>query len=298
MEAAHQRVLFLDIDGVLNTSGAEGEARPYVVFDDALMLRLGSLLERSGARIVLSTSWRKHLSYLNHVLASYGLLGPVSPRSGPERPIASEMRTPVFADPRRRDLEILRWLQMHQDELGVEGWVALDDMDLLAFPDTRSRLERRVVRTDPAVGLTETDVELALALFDAQGPAPEPRSPSYVGDPGQAGPSEAASRGPLAVQPFAGALRGALAPMDEELLGGMSAILRALDKEKPEAGAWLEAHPLCRDGHPLRSFQPACTGFCCEECGEDLAEGAPAFRCEACDGQAFCRECTARGFSD
>merc|ERR1712129_322184 len=78
------------------------------------------------------------------------------------------MRTPVFADSSRRDLEILRWLQMHETELGVESWGVLDDADLLRFPDTSARLEGHFVRTQPECGLSDENVELALKLLDAQ----------------------------------------------------------------------------------------------------------------------------------
>ena len=52
------KVIFLDIDGVLNckrTQNARG--LPYIV-DDKLLKRLFTLLERTDAQVVLSSTWR------------------------------------------------------------------------------------------------------------------------------------------------------------------------------------------------------------------------------------------------
>lgn len=46
------KLIFLDIDGVLDTYASRYQ------LDPVLMARLGTLLERSGAKIVVSSSWR------------------------------------------------------------------------------------------------------------------------------------------------------------------------------------------------------------------------------------------------
>jgi HAD domain in Swiss Army Knife RNA repair proteins len=52
------KVIFLDIDGVLNCSKTPNPRKfPYVV-DKRLLARLRKLLERTGAKVVLSSSWR------------------------------------------------------------------------------------------------------------------------------------------------------------------------------------------------------------------------------------------------
>src|SRR5580698_4999930 len=52
------KVLFLDIDGVLNCSKTRNPRKfPYVV-DRLLLARLQKLLDRTGAKVVLSSSWR------------------------------------------------------------------------------------------------------------------------------------------------------------------------------------------------------------------------------------------------
>ena len=52
------KVIFLDIDGVLNCEETPNPRKfPYVV-DKKLLARLKKLLERTGAKIVLASSWR------------------------------------------------------------------------------------------------------------------------------------------------------------------------------------------------------------------------------------------------
>jgi len=52
------KVIFLDIDGVLNCSKTHNPRNlPYVI-DPKLLKRFERLLERTGAKVVLSSTWR------------------------------------------------------------------------------------------------------------------------------------------------------------------------------------------------------------------------------------------------
>ena len=52
------KIIFLDIDGVLNSDKTPNPRKfPYVV-DERLLARLKKLLERTGAKVVLSSTWR------------------------------------------------------------------------------------------------------------------------------------------------------------------------------------------------------------------------------------------------
>jgi len=52
------KVIFLDIDGVLNCDHTTNPRKfPYVV-DKKLLARFKKLLSRTGAKVVLSSSWR------------------------------------------------------------------------------------------------------------------------------------------------------------------------------------------------------------------------------------------------
>ena len=52
------KIIFLDIDGVLNCGKTPNPRKfPYIV-DKKLLARLKKLLDRTGAKVVLSSSWR------------------------------------------------------------------------------------------------------------------------------------------------------------------------------------------------------------------------------------------------
>ena len=104
------KVIFLDIDGVLNCDTTRNPRKfPYVV-DKKLLARLRSLVRKTGAKVVLTSSWR---------LDPIGVLA------------AKHWRVP-FIDtipdmPRRtRRQEILAWLSRHPT---VTRFVVIDDED-------------------------------------------------------------------------------------------------------------------------------------------------------------------------
>ena len=109
------KVIFLDIDGVLNSdeyldkvknSDIQGIERDIDVEKVKLLKRA---IDETGARVVLSSSWRytRNARYLKELLANY------------------EIRvdsTPYIRD--IRGLEIKKWLSENQ---GVEDFIILDD---------------------------------------------------------------------------------------------------------------------------------------------------------------------------
>jgi len=104
------RVIFLDIDGVLNCKKTPNPGKfPYVV-DPKLLKRFLSLLERSGAKVVLSSTWRYDPAGLFSA-EHWGIpLIDVTPDM-PKRP--------------RRD-EVRSWLKKHPT---VKRYVVIDDED-------------------------------------------------------------------------------------------------------------------------------------------------------------------------
>lgn len=134
------RILLLDIDGVLAPwdTGA---------LDVGCVRLLDELVARSGAVLVLTSSWRDHTSLpeIERQLRSAGLRHPL------------REATPVFPSAHRVD-ELRAWLDAHR---AVERFVALDDEPLAGLEDQH-------VRTDDALGLTRGDVDRALMLLDAQ----------------------------------------------------------------------------------------------------------------------------------
>jgi hypothetical protein len=160
---ADPALVFADIDGVLNSRetydrhDASGERWPPVRWlEPALIARLDALCARTGARIVVSSGWRTHLAggwrEVAEVLRAAGLRA---------RVVGG---TPVAAGPdeeriARRGGEIRAWIaQSAKDNAFVSRWVVLDDCEVDVRPE-------RFVRTDIAVGLTDNDVERAVAAL-------------------------------------------------------------------------------------------------------------------------------------
>lgn len=104
------KAIFLDIDGVLNCKDTPNPRKfPYIV-DPKLLKRFKRLLERTGARVVLSSTWR------------YDPAGLFSAKHG-GIPFVDVI--PDMPKKPRRD-EILTWLKRHPK---VQRFVVIDDED-------------------------------------------------------------------------------------------------------------------------------------------------------------------------
>jgi len=144
-------VLFLDIDGVLHPY--EGDK----IFDEPCCRLLEEIVKRTGASIVLSSTWRKiprQTDLVNKLLVHLGLA-----------PIVS--RTPdLGGGGDGRDAEICDWVDRHPS---VKQWIAIDDMDLAGGPSpTSQRLRGHFVRTEKNTGLTPKDKDLAVHLLTSK----------------------------------------------------------------------------------------------------------------------------------
>jgi hypothetical protein len=104
------KVIFLDIDGVLNCKKTRNPRKfPYVV-DPKLVRRFKRLLDRTGAKVVLSSTWRYDPAGLFSARRAGIPFMDVIPDM-PKRP--------------RRD-EVLAWLKRHPR---VKRYAILDDAD-------------------------------------------------------------------------------------------------------------------------------------------------------------------------
>lgn len=159
------KVLFLDIDGVLNSSAymSQPEARdeaPHMLDPEAVR-RLDRLMAETGVVVVISSTWRLYLpltkiqerlrwkglrtEHANRIIGTTCLLHRQK-MSGPSVP---------------RGDEIQRWLDVFPEGV-IESFVILDDNsdmgDLLG----------RLVKVDGDVGLTDenvNDVKTLLGVF-------------------------------------------------------------------------------------------------------------------------------------
>ncbi len=135
-------VVFLDVDGVLI-----GYDLPLPSFSRVAVRELNRILDKTGAKIVLSTSWRFDEGRISDLL-----------RSGVRFDGNLIGTTGVFRDTRGQ--EIFEWLEEH-------GWprrfVALDDN-----PSGMERIGRAFIQTDPAVGLTRAVANKAIARLQSR----------------------------------------------------------------------------------------------------------------------------------
>jgi hypothetical protein len=127
------KIIFLDIDGVLNCDKTPNPRKfPYIV-DNKLLARFKKLLERTGAKVVLSSSWRCDpigLFAARHWGVPFIDVCPDKPRS-----------------PRRN--ELLAWLSDHPR---VTRYAVIDDEDdelddlPLFQPSAKTGLTMEIVR--------------------------------------------------------------------------------------------------------------------------------------------------------
>lgn len=154
------KVIFLDIDGVLNCETTEEKTLDGTRFvEDRFIKRLKRIVDTTNAKVVLSSDWRYDRDcdefngdYLElkdklfeYDIEFYGFT-PVCPRNSRGFPYAS------------RGFEIKQYLAEHEE---VDEFVILDDRC-----DMEPHLNR-LVRTSFETGLTEEDVDEAIELLNS-----------------------------------------------------------------------------------------------------------------------------------
>ncbi|KAG8466435.1 hypothetical protein KFE25_002191 [Diacronema lutheri] len=153
-------VIFLDVDGVLNRTVTATHIR----LDADLVARLKVITDQSGACLVLSTFWREFGPYISYVLRRHSVHARVVGRTPglASSPLADG--DVLYAT---RSDEITAWLA-HNAPPGFAHYLVLDDREDAAL----GPLGAHFVRTDPAVGLTDADVERALRILASPPSAP------------------------------------------------------------------------------------------------------------------------------
>lgn len=175
-------VIFLDVDGVLNSESYAlkleakhrqlGHTEPvspkrettcdcfklYHQIDRDAVARLNRLVATTGAKIVVSSTWRKLFDppELRRMLEEHGLMGEIIGET-PEGHGEPEMVT-VYGHLERmyRGYEIDFWLRKHPE---VDRFVILDDGSDMAMHGNR------LVQTDCEDGLCDEHVELAIRVL-------------------------------------------------------------------------------------------------------------------------------------
>lgn len=163
-----RKIIFLDIDGVLNTSRwhsqidkNEPQDEYGDKFDPISVANLAKIIDDTGADIVISSSWKSYgLSEMEDMWDERNLPGKIigiTPNT-----ISDELLLNVDIDSIElfhiRGEEIKEWLAMHGKR--ISNYVIIDDMDNM-LPEQQSHF----VNTNPTVGITEEDAEKAIAIL-------------------------------------------------------------------------------------------------------------------------------------
>ena len=162
-----RRVVFLDIDGVLNSNfwneNHQREISDGTFIDESKVKLLCKLIKDTDAQIILHSGWkywfdsdlkplRREAQNLRGLLEKEGLtIADVTPDHAADEVKKSKKFSLVKAG------EILAWLGQHKD---VDSWVVLDDLDLHSV-----EIEMHQVKTDRRIGLTIEDVEKAKRML-------------------------------------------------------------------------------------------------------------------------------------
>ncbi|CAJ1400170.1 unnamed protein product [Effrenium voratum] len=159
------RVVFLDVDGVLNSAAEHAAGSDYIPVGSGglwlernLLLRLRDLLHVGQAHVVVSSSWRREQAAIEALKIACAQVGIALWRFIGQ---TCEIRVGRTAAS-RRVAEIQAYLRCSA-QLGVQQWVALDDMDLAS--QCPQHLRKNMIRTDPHHGLQPEQVQAALQVF-------------------------------------------------------------------------------------------------------------------------------------
>ena len=143
------RIIFIDIEGGLTRNGEP---------DQAAVTRLNALAERTGAQLVITSTWRgQEEAALAALLRDWGVSAPVAGLTDDLSYL--DFTTPIGL---HRGDEVGQWLDRHP---GVEDFVILDD------DDDMGGLKPFLVKVEENTGLTDEQAEVAArALMDGVTP--------------------------------------------------------------------------------------------------------------------------------
>lgn len=140
------KIIFLDVDGVLNSSLDGYSIR---LKTDYHLELVKNIIEATEAKLVLSSSWRigptKARNNLLKRLEEYGLQIMDS--------------TPVLSGASSRGDEIRQWL--NESKYEIESFVIIDDED-----DMEEFIAKNMVQTNTAVGLQEKDASKCISMLN------------------------------------------------------------------------------------------------------------------------------------
>lgn len=164
-----RKILFLDLDGVLNTARWHRQADRHALqdkygykFDPSAVANLKKILDETGAVIVISSSWKcMGLATLQRMWKDRNLPGEVvdiTPNSiGDELLLHADLEKMGLLSIRGQ--EIKEWLMLHGKD--VSNYVIFVDMN-----DILPEQEPHFVWIDPEEGVTKDNAEQVIMILN------------------------------------------------------------------------------------------------------------------------------------
>lgn len=160
-------VVFLDIDGVLNSNfwceNNQREISNGILIDKDKVKLLSTLVKTTSAKIILHSGWRFWFdSNLKSLRIEAEKLVDIFQREGLSiEGVTQDLTTEEIRLTKKFSLvkadEILLWISEHKD---VQNWIVIDDLDL-----HNSEIEQHQIKTDNTIGLTVEDLENAKKML-------------------------------------------------------------------------------------------------------------------------------------
>lgn len=150
------KIIFLDVDGVLNSNDTEDTFRGYIGLDYSGIKLLREIVDATGAEIVLVSSWKSRW-YKDHKDCQDNLANYLDERLVEEGlKIIDKTEGSSF----ERGAGIVKWLSEHP----TESWIVLDDE---IFPDYEEfGIMPHLVKTSfYDGGLKDKHVEMAIDML-------------------------------------------------------------------------------------------------------------------------------------
>eukprot|EP01083_Nonionella_stella_P174496 605085_1 len=156
------KLLFLDVDGVLNNKYLEWTHHNNGL-DDNLLAFLKIIVLKTNCKIVLSTTWRLHRK------AKQILIHSIKTRLDLNTDDLIVGQTPdLRMCGKNRSDEIENYLTSNTHRYHVVSWCALDDLSLNKY-DTHAALfmKGHFVKTSPKIGISATNAVRAIDILNA-----------------------------------------------------------------------------------------------------------------------------------
>ncbi len=161
-----KKFIFIDFDGVLNSdnnfqclckAGKPTMDEFGTVFDSVCVRNFRTIIDATGAKIVVTSSWR-------YLLGFEGLCEMWKKRNLPGKVYSTTPMAMLLEqnESNVRGMEIDNWLEKGKYNEDNCRYVILDDVD-----EFTASQQSHLINVNPLTGLTEQDVEKAIELLNA-----------------------------------------------------------------------------------------------------------------------------------